>query len=334
MKPKVITQTVVHPPADAGLRATVIAPGAVPAAAQDGSRPVPTTVAPPPVVVQQRASPDAHKAPPSVVPGTIRRGIEVSLAELTQCFPAATPEALQQAQRLLQATIVDTLGATQAARWGDEAQQRYGALVDASLQITQSATLQTSLRHVARLHALLQDIADEWLAPAKSPLLFWKSSAAPAELLKARQGELAQLRQHLAEALPALRSLQAELQGIGGELAPLAVRLEGLSLAAHYLADTLDSAADPRAHALAQRASALAQTVLHIHSGLQVRQGSQHSLDGLIHRIQDTVLLALPAWLEKVALATQARQLTGMNDTERYALAQQLQGLLALLHPT
>jgi hypothetical protein len=259
--------------------------------------------------------------------------VEVSLPALAQRFPAAMPEALQQAQRLLQATIVDTLSASQAARWGEEAQQRYGVLVDASLQITQATTVQTSLRHVARLHALLQGIADEWVAPAKSPLLFWKSNAGPAAQLQASQGELAQLRQHLAEALPALRSLQADLQGIGSELAPLAVQLEALSLAAHYLADaladSLDSAADPRAHALMQRASALAQTVLHIHGGLQLRQGSQHSLDGLIHRIQDTVLLALPAWMEKVALATQARQL---NDTERYALAQQLQGLLGLLH--
>lgn len=275
------------------------------------------------------ASPAGLKAPPSVVPGTIRRGVEVSLPALAQRFPAAMPEALQQAQRLLQATIVDTLSASQAARWGEEAQQRYGVLVDASLQITQATTVQTSLRHVARLHALLQGIADEWVAPAKSPLLFWKSNAGPAALLEARQSELAQLRQHLADALPSLRSLQAELQGIGSELAPLAVQLEALSLAAHYMADALDAAADPRAHALMQRASALAQTVLHIHGGLQLRQGSQHSLDGLIHRIQDSVLLALPAWMEKVALATQARQL---NDTERYALAQQLQGLLGLLH--
>ena len=278
----------------------------------------------------------ARKAPPSVVPGTIRRGVQVSLPELAQRFAAATPEALQQAQQLLQATIVDTLGTAQAARWGDEAQQRYGALVDASLQITQSSTLQTSLRHIARLHALLQDMAEEWLAPAKTPLRFWKRSAGPAERLQSSQGELAQLRQHLADALPALRTLQADLQGVCSELAPLAVRLEALSLAAHYvadvLADTLDSGADPRAYALLQRASALAQTVVHIQGGLQLRQGSQHSLDGLIHRIQDTVLLALPAWMEQVALATQARQITDMNDTERYALAQQLQALLGRLH--
>ncbi len=274
----------------------------------------------------------ARKPAPSVVPGTIRRGVEVSLPELAQRFPAATPEALQHTQQLLQSTIVDTLSTAQAARWGDEAQQRYGALVDASLHITQSTTLQTSLRHIARLHALLQDMAEEWLAPAKTPLRFWKRSTGPAERLQASQGELAQLRQHLADALPALRTLQADLQGVCSEMAPLAVRLEALSLAAHYLADTLDSGADPRAYALLQRASALAQTVLHIQGGLQLRQGSQHSLDGLIHRIQDTVLLALPAWMEQVALATQARQLTGMNDTERYALAQQLQGLLGRLH--
>ncbi len=280
----------------------------------------------------------ARKPAPSVVPGTIRRGVEVSLPELAQRFPAATPEALQHTQQLLQSTIVDTLSTAQAARWGDEAQQRYGALVDASLHITQSTTLQTSLRHIARLHALLQDMAEEWLAPAKTPLRFWKRSAGPAERLQASQGELAQLRQHLADALPALRTLQADLQGVCSELAPLAVRLEALSLAAHYLADALTdtdtdgAGADPRAYALLQRASALAQTVVHIQGGLQLRQGSQHSLDGLIHRIQDTVLLALPAWMEQVALATQARQLTGMNDTERYALAQQLQGLLGRLH--
>ena len=319
-------------------RATVIGPGARAVAASVASAPAVTTIAitPATTVVPQTFPLGGVSAPrktlPSVVPGTIRRGVVVSLSDLAQRFPGGKAEALLHTERLLQATIVDTLSTAQAARWGDEAQQRYGTLVDASLQITQSTTLQTSLRHVSRLHALLQDIADEWLAPAKSPLLFWKSNAGPAELLQSSQVELAQLRQHLADALPVLRTLQAELQGVCSELAPLAVRLEAWSLAAHYLADTLDSGADPRAYALLQRASALAQTVLHIQGGLQLRQGSQHSLEGLIHRIQDTVLLALPAWMEQVALATQARQLTGMNDTERYALAQQLQGLLGLLN--
>ena len=46
----------------------------------------------------------------------------------------------------------------------------------------------------------------------------------------AAQGELAQLRQHLADALPALRTLQADLQGVCSELAPLAVRLAKESL--------------------------------------------------------------------------------------------------------
>jgi hypothetical protein len=266
------------------------------------------------------------------VPGTIRRGVEVSLRELAQRFPGALPDTLQQAERLLQDTVIETLSPAQAARWGEDAQGRYGALVDASLHIIHAPSLQASLRHVARLHALLSDVAEKWLAPARSSLMFWKSDAGPAQVLHASQAELAQLRRHLSDALPELRTLQAELQAISAQLAPLAVQLDALSLAAHYLADAMEAgrsaAADPRAQALMQRASALAQTVLHIHSGALLRQGSQQSLDALIHRIQDTVLLALPAWMEKVALASQARAL---NDTERYALAQQLQGLTGRL---
>lgn len=348
MKPKVITHTPATPPPgapsaqglqDAGggrvLRATVIASGApgAPAAAPAMPAPGGLSAAPTTVVSPPGSAAVGRRAPPSVVPGTIRRGVDVSLRQLSERFPGARPEVLQQAERLLQDTVIDTLSAAQAARWGDEAQRHYGALVDASLQIIHSDTLQASLRHMARLHALLGAVAEKWQAPAKSSLRFWKSDAGPGQVLQASQGELAQLRQHLSQALPALRTLQAELQAISGELAPLALRLDALSLAAHYLADAMSAGpgtdADPRAYALVQRASALAQTVLHIHSGMVLRQGSQHHLDALIHRIQDTVLMALPAWMEKVTLATQSRPL---NDTERYALAQQLQGLLGLLH--
>lgn len=363
MKPKVITSThgaPASPPsaappgegpleADGGrvLRPTVIGQGAAPAA----PRPVSATVVPaaqPAASLAQPAAPRGvvpapstappepwavRRAPPSVVPGTIRRGVEVSAAQLAQRFPGALPETLLQVKHLLRDTVVETLSAAQAARWGDEAQRGYGELVDASLAIIHAPALQASLRHVARLHALLGAVAEQWQAPARSGLRFWKSDAGPAQALQASQGELGQLRQHLSDALPALRTLQAELQAISGQLAPLAVRLDAWGLAAQYLADTMDAAqgaaADPRAQALAQRAGALANTVLHIHSGALLRHSSQQSLDALVHRIQDTVLLALPAWMEKVALATQARAL---NDTERYALAQQLQGLRDLLH--
>jgi hypothetical protein len=287
--------------------------------------------APPPYVIRGGKSATSivtRSSEPSVIPGTIRRGVEINSAQLAQHFPEALPAVLSQASHTLQNTIVSTLSPGQCAQWGMQAQKSYTKAVDASLAITTSATLQSSLRNIERLQAMLQPLADSLLKPAPKSVLFWKSAPSPQALLQLAQPELAQLRQHLAQALPELRAMQAHLEHISSELLQLCTTLDAQSLAAHYIADTLGPT-DARVPSLMQQSTALVQMVSHIQQGLMLRSNSAQNMQTLVHRIQDTVLVALPAWMEKISLLSHAQQI---NATERYTLGQQLDSLLAQLH--
>jgi hypothetical protein len=265
---------------------------------------------------------------PSVIPGTIRRGLEIDSAQLALHFPAALPGVLSLAVQTLQNTIISTLSPSQCAQWGMQAQKNYTTAVDASLAITTSATLQSSLRNIERLQAMLQPLADSLLQPAPTSVLFWKAAPSPQALLQRAQPELTQLRQHLAQALPELRAMQARLEHISSELLQLCTTLDAQSLAAHYIADRLGPA-DACTPSLMQQSTALVHMVSHIQQGLVLRSSSAQNMQALVHCIQDTVLVALPAWMEKISLLSHVQQI---NATERYTLGQQLHSLIAQLH--
>lgn len=304
-------------PEGTGVRATVIAPGA----ARGGEL----------------------GAQPSVVPGVIRKGLVVAAADLARQFPGVPEPVIARAVQVLQGTVLDSLSPARCATWGVQAQQAYGAWVDASLRITQASVLQDAQRHLARLQVLLHTLAESLLAPASPSIAFWRKDPKPWDVLMAQQAELKQLRRHMSAALPALRALQADMRTQAAEWLQLAQQLQADSLAAQYLSDLLLSellvdaqakqapdGADNRPHVLMQQSLALAQTAVQIQASLPVRDAQQHSLDGLVHQVQTTVLLALPAWLEKAALAQQSAQL---SETERYTLGQELQAVLNTLRP-
>jgi hypothetical protein len=306
---------------------TVIAHASGPAIAPAQSLPTPYVIR-----AGQPANPPntttVHSSEPSVIPGTIRRGLDIDAAQLAKHFPAALPGALGLAVHTLQNTIVSTLSASHCAQWGMQVQKSYSTAVDASLAITTSVTLQSSLRNIERLQAMLQPLAESLLQAAPKSVLFWKTAPSAQTLLQQAQPELTQLRQHLAQALPELRAMHAGLEHISSELLQLCTTLDAHSIAAHYIADLLGHT-DTRAPSLMQQSAALVQMVSHIQQGIVLRGSSSESLQALVHRIQDTVLVALPAWLEKMSLLSHTQQI---NATERYTLGQHLGGLIAQLH--
>jgi hypothetical protein len=307
---------------------TVIAHSAGPVI--DAAQPLPSS-APTPYVIRagKPVNPvTIHSSEPSVIPGTIRRGLDIDTAQLAKHFPAALPGVLSLAVYTLQHSIISTLSISRCAQWGMQAQKSYTTAVDASLAITTSNILQSSLRNIARLQAILRPLADSLLRPVAKSMLFWKPAPSPQAMLQQAQPELAQLRRHLAQALPELRAMQARLELISSELLQLCTTLDAESIAAHYIADVLGQA-DARAPSLMQQSAALVQMVSHIQQGLVLRSSSTQTMQVLAHRIQDTVLVALPAWMEKISLLSHAQQI---NATERYTLGQQLDTLLAQLH--
>jgi hypothetical protein len=235
---------------------------------------------------------------PFVVPGTIRTGIAVDANQLAKLFPAAT--------------------------WGMKDQKEYSRLVDESLQVSTSSTLQNSLHHMDRLQTILKSLADAMLDTPKKGFKFWKNEKSSAELLEHSLDELTQLRQQLGAHLPELKVMQSDMQSIGANLMTLSARLSAQSTAAHYVADQLDPR-EMRTQALTQQSIAMHQLTVHIQSGMVLRQSTLHSIATLVQKIQDTVLIALPSWIEKISLVAQAKV---MNDTEQYSMGKELQTLI------
>jgi hypothetical protein len=118
--------------------------------------------------------------------------------------------------------------------------------------------------------------------------------------------------------------MQSDMQSIGANLMTLSARLSAQSTAAHYVADQLDPR-EMRTQALTQQSIAMHQLTVHIQSGMVLRQSTLHSIATLVQKIQDTVLIALPSWIEKISLVAQAKV---MNDTEQYSMGKELQTLI------
>jgi hypothetical protein len=277
-----------------------------------------------PISASASASASGLSPKPFVVPGTIRTGLVVEANELATLFPSASTEVIAVARDLLGNTILESLSQEQAATWGIQDQRVYSELVDESLTISTSAILQTSLHHMDRLQSILKSLAESMLDSPKKGFKFWRNEKSSLALLEESLNELTQLRKALASYLPELKVMQADIQSVGLNLINLSTRLTAQSVAANYLADQFN-AADIRTQALTQQSIAMQQLTAHIQSGMVLRQSSLHTISTLVQRIQETVLIALPGWIEKISLVAQAKVL---NDTEQYSMGQELQTLI------
>jgi hypothetical protein len=261
---------------------------------------------------------------PFVVPGTIRTGLVVETNELAKLFPTASTEVICLAKNILSDTILESLTQERAATWGIQDQKTYSKLVDESLAISTSATLQSCLHHMDRLQSILKSLAEAMLDAPKKGFKFWRNEKSSFDLLEESLNELTQLRQQLASHLPDLKVMQSDIQRVGVNLINLSAQLTAQGICANYLAERLD-ASDMRTQALSQQSIAMQQLTAHIQSGMVLRQSSLQTISSLVQRIQDTVLIALPSWIEKIALVAQAKIL---NDTEQYSMGQELQALI------
>ncbi len=302
-----------------------------------GGQVPPPAPPPPPQVVAQKPTgiPQGKPAPPpppaplvittpSAMPGTIRKGLEVVATDLEIRFPGATPETLKKAMRILKCTVVETLNGATCSQWGFHLQSEYTKLVDESLKLTSSAAVRDGMRHAARLYALLTEVAATFQGAGSKSLLSWKKTATPWEKLAEVRVELDQLRTYLGSILSELRTTQTRLEGISDELMDYTHELDASSIAAQFVADHL-GASDARAQHLQGQSLTLAKMIAHITEGVLLRKSTIDEIDALADKIQESILVTLPAWIEKISLTSQK---TSVTDTERYTLRQGLEEIL------
>lgn len=262
---------------------------------------------PPPIVKQA-----------SMIPGVERKPLSIDCSMLARRFPGTPEKTLEETQRIVSRVFLDTLNESECAQWGFEHQRRYGVIADESLKFATSKKVQDNGRHLSRLLQLLQELA----ASFDEKETFWRKPKTPWERLREMQVEIDQLRHELNTSLPDILELKGKLEALSSDSDKLIIALNAYSLSAIYLADLVK---DQRAQSLNDRSTNLLRTVASIQEGIILRQATIIEIGMLAEKIQDAVLITLPAWLE-CASALAGKSLC--TETEMYKAREGLCGIV------
>lgn len=263
---------------------------------------------PPPARLRPTVMPVAPRPPaatrpaPTLMPGSAPLRLTVETERLVRLAPTAGPEALAAAHSLLAALIPAHLTDRHALFWAQDLQEAHAQLVQDRLALLRDPLLREIPTHLDRLRDLLSrlDLGALCRPGGLWTGVFRKTSRVidtPGELQAAR-AEMDHLLRLLAGALEPLVDLKARLDQGAARMQPLAHKIEAASLAAAYLAET---AAPHLTRAFQERRTSLSTSLVQIRTA-----EAQHVLHTalparLVVAIQNLVLVALPAWLERLS---------------------------------
>lgn len=253
--------------------------------------------------VEARAAQPDRPRTPTAMPGTAPARIALDEALLARAAPGVAEPVVAEARAILSKVIPAHLDDRATLFWGQDLQKTHRALLDERLKLLKSPLLRETPLHLSRLRDLLMRLDPETLAKpggvmAASFRQLSRTVDTPEELAAAR-AEIEVLLRLLAEAGEGLATLRAQLVPQGERLAELGDRVEAMALAAAYLAET----ADPRfARSLRERRDSLRATAIQIRSGQMLHEGEADLPARLVLAIQNLALVALPAWLQNLAL--------------------------------
>lgn len=284
-------------------------------------RPVPTTIRP-----ETSSSMSFPNAPivkqASVMPGGVEvKPLSVDYPILSSRFPGTSRETLEESMKIISRVVLETLTESECAQWGIELQQRYGKLADESLKFATSKQVQDSGRHLSRLYLLLDQLAASFQAKAS----FWSKPETPWEVLRRIDPEVQQLRNELDANLQGVLTAKGKLEALSNESEKLMTMLDAYNLAALYLADLVKNQHSTRS--LNDRSLSLLRTMANVQEGMVLRQVTIDEIGSLAAKIQDAVLITLPAWLECAGM------LAGKTctETEMYKAREGLREIIDVL---
>lgn len=254
------------------------------------------------------------------MPGEACFGIDVPLEDLARFFPQHDNGVLVRSAAVVGSVVAASLGWSQAQGLGLAEQKRHGLLVQRLLDAASADVLRSAPQHVARLLAILSMCAQD-LDPASRLAGLWRRRTKTGALQLHRQ-EIEQLKAKLLAAMATLEGPINEAMAIRGELTALAQDLLAASLACEWLSERDEFNVEVRS-ALLERSLSLRKTVALAHQQALQSTESATRYDALRDRIQDAVLVALPAWL-----ATIAAQPDEPNETQRFVARDELTSII------
>ncbi len=275
-------------------------------------------------VIPSVPQPQQKKTPrvkATVIPGVVRKGIEVSLDKLKEKYPLNEIKTLRLVKKILKHTYIDTIDSISASQWGMDKQSKYQDLVDKSLQLLDSRTMQDALQYSSRLQNILKEIAEEFEEDKGIFSIFTKKD--PKKKLNSVREELIQLKDMLGNTLPGLRQIQRKLEMSIMDFEKLYDDIMALAVSANFLAEYIDDSS-LSSNFLAQEIS-LTKMAATIKEGIVLRKANIQRVDALADKIQETVLVSIPTWIETATLKFRGESIT---NTTSYKLKQDLKYIL------
>ncbi len=287
------------------LGAAPVAPPAAPAQAPKPTA-MPAGVALPP-----------HSAPvqASALPGTQRKPVEVSLAELTSRFPGLAADIKPQVQGVLAGLSLQTMSSSAWLAFGTSAQEEASELVKSRLSLMEASATRAATQHLTRLLALLDEVLDALNGGFMRRSVQKAWSEVEAEV-RALEGLLNPLQHQL-------MALIGKFDELSGECSAVDVNLQAHALAAEYVLDLLD--AQPGS-LLVGRIAALKTSQALVLGQIQTLELDKTQVQELTALVQDGVLLKLPAVYSQMAGLP-----SKPSDTQRFIAKEKLDEIVQLL---
>jgi hypothetical protein len=296
------------------VRPTAIKPTAIPGATAPATKAAPQPAAMKPTGLPYQAPAPAvvpaEHVKASVMPGTQRKPLDVSIETLTRRFPGTSNATLVEVHAVLAGVCPQTMDMPAWLRFGVPAQEQVSTLVKARLALLESAETRAVTQHLSRLNTLLREVLDamEGGLLRRSVAKVWESVVS----------EVRQLETLLSQAGASLVTLIGELEKLihkneaGGEA------LQAHALAADYLFDVV--APEIRQLMTSRQLAMTTSQALTIEQ-IQTLALDKESVKELMTLVQDGVLLQLPAVYSQLAGLSAVSK---PSDTQRFLAAEKL----------
>ncbi|WP_434715721.1 hypothetical protein [Paraburkholderia sp. A3RO-2L] len=251
----------------------------------------------------------------SSLPGTQRKPLDVSYADLAKRFPGTEPLLLERTQLVLHAVTPQAMSSTGWLKFGVDRQEDLAALVKRRLEMMESNPGRATSQHLRRLHTLLREVLD-----AMDGGFFRKSAS---KVWESVEPEVRQLDALLHKAVPALSVFLGEMDSLKLEAQRVGASLFATSLAAEYLMDVVG----PEVHqVLSARALSLTTSQALVREQQQMLELDKEQVQELATLVQDGVLVQLPSVYSQLAGLS-----AKTSDTQRYLAADKLNEIVQFI---
>ncbi len=246
----------------------------------------------------------------SVVPGTQRKALDVSIETLTRRFPGTPKATLETVHAVLAGVFPQTMDMPAWLRFGVHEQEQVSTVVKERLALLESAETRAVTQHLSRLNTLLREVLDamEGGLLRRSVTKVWESVV----------GEVRQLEALLSRAGASLVTLIGELDKLIHKNQEAGEALHAHALAADYLFDVV---APEIGQLMTARQTAMTTSQALTLEQIQTLALDKESVKELMTLVQDGVLLQLPAVYSQLAGLSAVSK---PSDTQRFVAAEKL----------